>query len=1271
MCKKSLFFITTVMFWINVHAQREVINGSISFQEIKLLWNEENIINQKPLTYFTTVNSNNNYISVKANLLKATYRKLNDDERYLLDYWVPAEKVDINCTLAKEKKKQLIYLKFTPLRNNPLTNKVEIIETYSIEIDGETNTLKSSQSKAYSSESLLKSGNWYKIKVDTTGVYRLTYDELKIIGISNPEYTRVYSYGGKQLPLWNNVDNFDDLNEIPTEIDRGSDNTFNTGDYIMFYAVGPATLSYNSTKKMFLHTLHGYSDFIYLFLTSDLGEGSRIQSLDLNEVTPVTTSSSFDDYRYHEIEKYNLVRSGRRWYGEKLKPGDKDSILFYFPNLVNDEKISGYISVAGRKGPTSGSTYFSFTHNNKSISTITVDNSYTEYTYATNYTQTFSFNPTSPSKIYLKYMFYSATSSPEGYIDKICLNARENLIFNTGHQLLFRDSRIPDNIYARFNINNNGHSIDIWDVTTPTKPVKMASQVEGESSGFNFLNGSSISEFVAFDESGLLKPIIEGDDLGLVANQNIHAEPTADLVIVSNSKFLQYADSLADLHRQKDSLSVLVVTPQQLYNEFSGGTPDVTAIRNYMRMLYNRSEVNPPKYLLLFGDGTYDNKNIMGSGSNLILTYQSETAESETTSFVTDDFFGMLDDNEGANVGALDIGIGRFPVQTEDEAKVMVDKVKQYMSTGSMGDWRNKVTFIADDEDSGVHLTDADAVCKYIDKSYPEFNINKIYLDAYKQVSISSGERYPEVTKAIKEQVERGSAIIDYVGHGNPRLLAHEEILTVQDVKSWTNDDKLSLFVTASCEVGRFDDHDRTSLGEWIILNPNGGGVVAFTTTRVVYIQNNATLNMNFFKYVLNRDLRMGDIILSAKNNTGDGEEINKRNFTLLGDPALKLALPQNKIIVTEVNGNDVVSNKEIELANSSEYYQSPELKAFTNDTINALDTVRISGKVVDSSNNTIYKNGILYISIFDKSVSITSNGNNNTTPEVFELQNSVLYKGKDTIVNGSFDFSFIVPKDINYNFGNGKISLYATIDSIDATGFSNDFMLGGTSDAVISDWDGPEIKLFMNDTNFVDGGVTDANPVLLAQLIDNSGINTTGNGIGHNITAILDDDQDNVMILNNFYEGYINLYNSGEVRYPLSSLATGKHSIVFKTWDIYNNSSKAQIDFIVYDDANVVIENLKNYPNPFYDYTDFVFEHNQPYGVINVVIEIFDLTGQEVARLTTEENNGSYAINPIRWTGTSNGGAKLAKGLYIYRAHLTTSDGRENTKSSKLMILK
>jgi len=1225
---------------------------------------------QLPVIYGSVPIDSDSRIST-VSFTSENYEPLSDVKKNLYLSKINLDSITIRTEIQTERKIKSLGYSFIPLRLNPITRQPEKLTSYSIQISGIAAHLKSTSERTYTSESLLKSGNWYKIKVDTTGIFKLTYEELKSIGIDKPENVRVYGYGGSQLPFMNNETNYDDLKENPIVMNYGNDAVFNNGDYILFYSQGPVTWKFDQSKELFIHHIHDYSNYIYLFLTSDMGPGLRIQTLDENNKTASYNTSTFDAYACHEKNSYNLVKSGRTWYGERLKSGSPVSFGFDFPNRVANENIKLFTQVAGRTAKNTPVASINVYQGSDLLTSIAISSYYDIYNYAFNYIKNLSFKPTS-SSVNLTYDLTGGNSSSEGYLDFICLNTRENLVFNPKGQMGFRDQKsVGESQVTQFEIDNQGKILTIWDVTNPSEPVNMKLVSQGTKTQFKATT-DTLRYYIAFDGSSFLSPVISGDDLGQIENQNLHGIDHYQMVIVTHPKFMKYAEEIAEFHRTMDTLSVFITTPQMIYNEFSSGTPDVSAIRNFMRMLYDKAntEEQMPRYLLLFGDGSYDNKNIKSSNSNYILTYQNENGVSETASFVTDDFFGLLDNDEGMHIGALDVGIGRFPVQTEEEAQIMIDKIKHYSSSKSRGDWQSQICFIGDDEDIGIHTIQANDIAGMVNQDHPEYNLDKIYFDAFQQISTPSGQRYPDATKAINDQVAKGALIFDYVGHGNPRLLAHEEVLTVPDVRSWTNYDRLSIFVTASCEVGRYDDYERTSMGEWFILNPNGGSVATLTTTRVVYSGSNDILNTNFFENVFNTNYRLGDIIRVAKNNTNGITDINKRNFSLLGDPALKLAIPLNRVVVTKINGKDIeATTGESELAP----YHAPEVMSTTiYDTLTALSTATVHGYLVDSHGNLLDTlNGILYPTIYDKPISITSYGNDKTAPITFKVQNNVLYKGRASVVNGFFDFTFIVPKDINYQIGNGKISLYATFDSIDAIGYTDQLLIGGSAENAEADYNGPTVKLFINDTTFINGGITNENPVLLAQLFDESGINTTGNGIGHNITAILDNNQDNVLNLNNFYQGYLDNYNSGEVIYPFLGLSAGMHTLTFKVWDIYNNSSESEINFNVYGSTTPVIENVYNAPNPFSKSTSFSFTHNQANKYIQVTIRIYGLMGNEVAVLNQSDDNGSFTISPISWNGTSTNGAKLEQGVYIYRVEIKTADGLKTGKSSKLMIFR
>jgi len=648
--------------------------------------------------------------------------------------------------------------------------------------------------------------------------------------------------------------------------------------------------------------------------------------------------------------------------------------------------------------------------------------------------------------------------------------------------------------------------------------------------------------------------------------------------------------------------------------------------------------------------------------TNYILTYQSENSLRPTQSYVTDDFFGLLDDTEGGSDGLIDIGIGRLPVTSAEEAQDVTDKIIRYGSPEAMGDWRNIICFIGDDEDNNIHMRDANTLATFIDTVYPVFNVQKIFLDAYPQVSSPRGESYPEVNTAINNRINSGALIINYTGHGNERGLAHEQILSMDDISSWKNKNRLPLFITATCEFSRFDDIDmdvngeikkKTSAGEKVILNPFGGGIGLLTTTRLVYSSPNFILNQNFYKYAFKRDSQMkpyklGDILRLTKNVSGSG--INKRNFTLLGDPALALSYPLYNIITDSINGHDIE----------------------TADTLEALSRVTISGHIENLTGEIPDTfSGIVYPMIFDKSSIVNTLGNDEAPVMQFKVQDNIIYKGKATISNGKFSFSFVVPKDISYNIDYGKISYYATNSVFDANGVYKEILIGGFSAEIISDMEGPEIDLYMNNRNFVSGGITDENPKILAFISDPNGINTVGNGIGHDITAVLDNDYRNLIVLNNYYESDLNSYQNGKIEYQLSGLSEGNHNVVLKIWDVLNNSAEASIEFVVTRSSGFIIEELFNYPNPFTDNTSFVFEHNQADSELNILLQVFTLSGKIIKTIETQIYSDGFRSDPITWDGLDDHGNKIGAGIYIYRLQVRSSNNQMVVKTQKLVILR
>jgi len=1113
----------------------------------------------------------------------------------------------------------------------------------------------------YVNESVLAKGKWFKIAVKEEGIYRIPYNVIQQLGLDYPANPRIYGNNRGQLSYYNNDPKPDDLKEIAILLVTGPDGVFNEGDYLLFYAHGTHRWQYDSSKNSYMFIRHNYSDTAYYFLTSSSSPGKSVTTAPLPVNPPDYFSNSYDALFIHEIESENLLKSGREWFqpvsalsGITVRPG--------FSGLITQEGLKYRLRVLGRSSaPVLFRLYEGETiHAAALVPEVNLFS--TTGTYAKEATVSGTLIPSSQSPSFEIRFYDNGEKSAKGWLDYLELQGRANTVY-AGKMLIFSDSKsIAPGRITEFNIKSSTASINIWDVTNPFEPSVIKFDKTDEYCRFR-IPTDTLRKFVVFRLEETIIPIIKKIP---VPNQNLHGSPDADMVIVTHPLFYQYAVKLADIHNRNDGLISLVVTPEEIYNEFSGGIPDIAAIRNFLRMkfLKQSGSSRPLKYLLLFGDGSYDNKRLPPGNPNFIPTYQSQNSTIVTSSFVSDDFYCLLEDNEGEASGTEDIGVGRLPVTDTLQASAIISKIIRYMDPSNGGDWRNKVVLTADDEDSNTHMNDAEGLGYLIETKYPEINIEKIYLDAFKQITGVNGQTYPDVEKSINDNINSGCIIFNYLGHGNEIGLAHERVVKTQSINSWKNGGKLPLFITATCEFSRFDDAEanpftgemtaKTSAGEKVLLNPDGGGIALMSTTRVVYSAPNYTLNRNIMFYAFEKDstgqlLRLGDIIRLAKNISGNG--MNKRNFTLLGDPALQLSYPWHGRIVTDsINGISTVS---------------------FNDTLKAVSVITISGHIEDNKGNNLNDfNGTIYPVVFDKSRKIKTLANDGGQPMEFYVQNSIVFSGKTKATNGRFMFSFIIPRDIDYSFGNGKISYYARDEKTDMNGVFKNFIIGGFSGIASNDTTGPEIKLFLNDTLFKNGDISDSSPVLLAKISDISGINTTGAGIGHDITAWLDEDRNSSFVLNNYFETEMDNYIKGTLRYPLINISEGIHTISLKAWDNFNNSSTATLKFIVKAEEKFIISNVSNYPNPVTAYTYFTAGHNRPDKDLDVRIEIFDMSGRKVKVFEEKLTATGYRLPPVFWDGTIEGGKKAGRGMYSYVITIRTDDGETARSSGRLIIL-
>lgn len=1193
--------------------------------------------------------------SLKASLGKAVFVPLTTAEIAICrEAGLPAD-IILQCNIGWDRKGPMAMLRFVPLRKNPETGIFEKLISGTINFTTHKGkVLKSVSKRNYASHSVLASGNWYKVGVKASGVCRITASDLSAMGLNpssiDPRNIRIYGNGGGVLPENNSAARKDDLSENAIEVVGEADGSFDAGDYILFYAKGPLTWTYNTTSKRFEHVQNLYTDMACYFINADMGPGKRIsvQSGSASEATDVVTQ--FDDYALHEKDDYNLIKSGRQWFGDFFDVQTSFNFNFSFPGLVAGSDVSLRSRLIARSAITS-----SFTNTTAGNTwSVNLDRISTAANspYATSATNLRTF-PAEGSSVDLVIRYNKTQSSATGWLDYLELNVRRSLSFQGG-QMLFRDSHsaIPAHV-AQYVLGSTGTDVTVWDVTDSLNVRKVATTLTGNNLTFR-LASDSIREFVAFDGTSYL-PV---QFISKVNNQDLHAMRGYNMLIISPAVFKDQATRLATYHATVDGLRTLVVDPEMIYNEYSSGVQDISGIRDFIKMLYDvGSGSDTLSYVLLFGDGSYDNKNRLAENTNFIPTYQSEESLHPVNSLVTDDFYTFLDNGEGNGAyDVSDIALGRLPVKTAEEATQAVDKILHYDTHSSrlMGEWRNVICFVADDDEekSNDHIRTSEQLSTQINNMQNAYIVDKIYMDAYPQVSTPGGKRYPEVNKAINARVEKGALIVNYTGHGGEVGWAHERVLEVSDINAWRNYDRLPVFLTATCEFSRFDDPGRTSAGELVFLNPLGGGIALFTTTRPTYGSPNASLNRTFYYYAfrLNRNgehLRMGDLLLITKRESGS--DPNGKKFILFGDPALRMAYPQLKVETISVNERAVGAGS---------------------DTISALSNVTVEGKITDAGGQIVEGfNGTVLPIVFDKPLSLSTLANDGGSKFPFTLQKSILYKGQVEVKNGLFSFNFIVPRDIAYQYGYGRISYYASDSGTDAAGVYRNLVVGGFEENIKTDAQGPDIDLFLNDDRFVKGGITDENPSLYARVYDENGINTVGNGIGHDIVAVLDDAMDEPFILNDYYEADKNTFSKGHVKYPFFNLLPGLHTLRLKVWDVYNNSSESYTEFTVNPSSSFTIGGVTNYPNPFSDHTYFTFEHNQALQTMDVEISVYNLAGQLMTTIQSKLAAGGYKAEPVLWNGNSTAGSPLRSGMYIYRIKATTSDGLQQYGTGKLAI--
>lgn len=1101
----------------------------------------------------------------------------------------------------------------------------------------------------YASGSVLNSGKWVKIQVAEDGIYKLTAADLKKMGFTSLDKVAVYGYGGWPLDEDFSKTYIDDVPEVAV---------WRNADYLLFYGKGPRKWEYSSSDGAFIHTNNPYSNYGYYFVTEKETAGRTMEkAVSADGATLQVTT--FDDYVLHEEDLVSVNSSGRELYGESFTSTLSRDFTISIPGITNDEG-KATLSFISRGN---GTITMNIDGNSLISGSVSVPSD--EYEVARELYRERAWTADKGENVKVN-IGYSTTGHKNVHLNYFRLQMKRQLKVYDSYTF-FRSLSARGNA-SRFVIQGADANTLVFDVTDGVNPQQMETSLNGTELSFSIPASASLREFVAVKPSQIKAPVTVGE----VANQNLHALAQQDMIIIAQPNFTTQAERLAEAHRTKDNLTVQVVAPEAIYNEFSSGTPDATAYRRFMKMFYDRqtSEADAPKYLLLFGDGSFDNRKLTSAWksvdmSNMLLTYQTEESLNKF-SYVIDDYFGFLDDadnNKDIAYKKVNIGIGRFPIRTVDQATKAVDKVINYMENKDTGIWKNNLCFMADDGSnsdgfSQDHMVQADTLTDYLAADHPEFLVNKLYFDAYKKDVTGGQNGYPDIRSNLQKLLKDGLLLVNYTGHGGTTALSDEKVLTQTDITQFSYP-RLPVWITATCDFTRFDDLN-TSAGEDLFLNAKSGGIALFTTVRVAYIPHNAYINSCLIRNMFEKEngyrRTLGDIIKETKCDLVNVSNTNryKLGFCLIGDPAMKLNYPEYRMQVTSVNG------------------KSADGEAIP---LKALEKITVEGQVLNDSGVLATDfTGTVNPTVKDSKVTVTCLNNNNTEDKAFSFTDypNTIFIGNDSVRNGKFSFTFTVPKDISYSNLQGKMNLYAvdTENGNEAQGNFDNFIVGGTSDNAETDTIGPEIRaLYLNDTTFVDGGQVNTTPYFVAELWDKSGVNITGSSVGHDMMLVIDESTVLSYNLNSYYELLPGEEGAGIVKFPIPALEPGIHTAEFWVWDILNNSTVRTFTFEVVAGLKPFLFDVIATPGIAREQVTFHLMHNRPESRMKVGIMVYDLAGRQLWKHEESGTSGLFENYTVSWDLTR-GGARMRPGVYIYRAAISTDNSKEATKARKLIVL-
>lgn len=1200
-----------------------------------------------------------------ARITNVRYAPLSAAERSRLNPELVPEQLQYSLRSSRGRDILFTMVSITPVvRQNGVYRKVRSFE---LSYDYLSSYNRSSVTGIFNS--IFASGQWYQFTVDRTGIYRIDRSFLSDLGLNpdtvDPRTIKIYGHGGKTLPFLNSENQQFDPPQLAIQVIGQEDGSFDSDDFILFY--GQGTLGYDEQNDTHINP---YADEAYYYITAGGEPGIRISEMVEPSGSASLNVTTYNDALFHEVDEISPARVGRRWYGNRFDIENEQSYEFSFPNIVAGSPMDITVRVAAASET---STSMALAVNGTSVDPLVfapindpklLDDA------------VFNGELPASSEVVKVDLTYNNAGNPASiaYLDYIRVEVERQLL-GSDTQFGFRFNDVATNTgVVSYTIGNAGGISQVWDVTDPSSiTFKLNSETASQ---FVFKAGMGmLREYVAISPADYYQPqqvgesAVSNQDLkGRIFSDESGAFRDIDYLIITSPFLIQPALRLATHHKNANGLNTKVVTLDRIYQEFSSGKQDIGAIRNFIRYVYDNAS-SPDKrlkYVCFFGDASIDYKDRLPNNTNIVPVYHRLNSESTFFSYMSDEFYGMMDPEDGLMelTDKTDIALGRILADNVSLANTLVNKVIDYSSRESYGNWRNNFVLVSDDADTPGEFfslqQNLDDLGDEISDQKPFINVKKIHTDAYQQETSAGGDRYPEVNEAFSNAIEVGAMVINYFGHGGEDGLAKEFIFTQEQARALKNTNRYNCFVTVTCEFTKFDNPQRTTAGELTFWNPRGGAVALITTTRSISVSTGVDYNQELapelFGFGTDDILPPAEALRIARNRINSGD---KYVVFFIGDPATPLAFPQQEVRLTTLNGVPISQ---------------------ATDTLKALSRVRIGGEVVDRNGNLLSNyNGVLAGKVYDKNAERRTLGNDNARDQNgnllimdFVTLGEILFNGQATINAGRFEFEFVVPRDIRIPVGKGRVSFYAQRDGVleDQTGYNLDIKVGGLNENAPEDSEGPLIRLFMNDESFVNGGVTNDSPVLIAKLEDENGINTAS-GIGHDMIAILDGDEANPIVLNEYYQADLDDFTRGTTTYRLRDLEEGMHTLTLKAWDVYNNSSAMDIQFVVAGSDELEISRVLNYPNPFTTYTEFWFNHNRPFEPLEVQVQVFTVTGKLVWTKNQIVTTDGFLSRDIVWDGRDDFGDRIGKGVYVYKITVkSTLTNQQIEKFEKLVIL-